>query len=37
LRRWFSWRLPPGLVDELLERGLVARSLDPPGLVAGPR
>lgn len=35
LRRWFSWRLPPGLVDELLERGLVARSLDPPGLVAG--
>lgn len=36
LRTWFSWPLPPGLVDELLERGLVARSDDPPGLVAGP-
>jgi hypothetical protein len=37
LRTWFSWPLPPGLVDELVERGLVARSLDPPGLVAPPR
>ena len=36
LRRWFSWPLPPGLVDELVERGLVSRSLDPPGLVAAP-
>jgi hypothetical protein len=34
---WFSWPSPPGLVEELLERGLVARSDDPPGLIAGPR
>ncbi|HEU0195261.1 MAG TPA: hypothetical protein VFQ71_13735 [Gaiellales bacterium] len=37
LRRWFSWPVPAGLVDQLVERGLLARSLDPPGLVAGPR